>query len=1064
MEQNMNIKLLSNAPCGEDTFEGHAHQRIAEQVARIIRNDSNRHIIGIEGGWGSGKSNLISLVNCELNGKEVVNKDYDHKSCDFPFFIYDAWGHQADFQRRSILEELTNDLTNEKKIFEGKKWKDKLEELLAKRRKTRTKEVPSLGIGVIVSVLMTILTPLVIFLVGLIPDSYWLLKLILSILPYIGAIYFVIQKRKKSLRDNGQECSLANILSELVLIYKDKIKENETYTTISEKEPSSAEFKKWMEDVDSDLNPLNKTLIIVFDNMDRLPSQKVELLWSSIHSFFSDKTYEHIKVIIPFDRQHINLVFKKEDNEDISYGHDFINKTFDIVFRVPPPIMSGWQQYMIEKWKEAFGENTEPSLSVIQIFEALNKKKTPRNIIAFINEMATVKMTINDDIPECYIALFVFGKEELDKDPLGQLLSPKYMGDVEFEYGSDRNTIKYLSALYYLLPADDAMDIVFTKEATEALNCGDSDKLIKMMEHIDLSTILSKAILKVNNVENTTKSLAGLDSFMGFENYGDMPDWLIAIWGDLLCKYQSVNGKWNEIKDFHVALFKHTFNSQLAENLITGYLSIDEDKWNPEMFVRNVKELKEDNDLIDIELEKRKRKVSPKLFLDLLKYTKDEYEDYGITFDKSEVDTYLSALEKNEIVSLKVIPYITLEKDTEWLDYPNKIKSLIRDNNLSDIDELSALFTRLKEVEDKPIDFEQFFSDDKIYNCWNKLHDSSNIFKYDILSMRLSRGNNYPSQYRSPFRNIIDDPDENDIERLTKVIEYYKCYGGWLVDCNVYKDFPIVVEVVKKLTVAPVRAQRATIMSCLEKFDVIAKNYDLDEKALANRLCAWSEWIDFKNTTINQIPRNLIKVCMETNNNMSNIILNECINYYASLSQEEWKEHIITQDETFWLWKLYHPKKYQANFDALKEILKEQAIDINANLSSKDILLEWIDICLEVGHHMKGLFNEIFNILKKDSVVTKDKLLFFGPLILKYTDINSKQDFIERLIPSEMIDDEVINFIAINIEKLKECVILDEFKEKVIHLGQTSLKNNNEVKSICNIFHIELGGNENEKK
>ena len=61
---------------------------------------------------------------------------------------------------------------------------------------------------------------------------------------------------------------------------------------------------------------------------------------------------------------------------------------------------------------------------------------------------------------------------------------------------------------------------------------------------------------------------------------------------------------------------------------------------------------------------------------------------------------------------------------------------------------------------------------------------------------------------------------------------------------------------------------------------------------------------------------------------------------------------------------------------------------------------------------MKGLFNEIFNILKKDSVVTKDKLLFFGPLILKYTDINSKQDFIERLIPSEMIDDEVINLIA----------------------------------------------------
>ena len=43
------ISLLSNEPCREDAFEGHSHQNIAAQIARLIKEDEQRHIIGIEG-------------------------------------------------------------------------------------------------------------------------------------------------------------------------------------------------------------------------------------------------------------------------------------------------------------------------------------------------------------------------------------------------------------------------------------------------------------------------------------------------------------------------------------------------------------------------------------------------------------------------------------------------------------------------------------------------------------------------------------------------------------------------------------------------------------------------------------------------------------------------------------------------------------------------------------------------------------------------------------------------------------------------------------------------------
>ena len=198
------IKLLNNEPCRKDAFEGQAHQNIAEHVSRIIKEDDERHIIGIEGGWGSGKSNLISLVNISLNGANVYDKGFDHKNSLYPFFVYDAWGHQADFQRRAILEELTHDLTIEKKILEEKKWKRKLDELLAKRKKTTMKEVPHLGSGLIMSIILCVLTPLVVFIVNNVPEHKWWPRLLIAIAPYIIGFIWVICDRICSIKKNNQ--------------------------------------------------------------------------------------------------------------------------------------------------------------------------------------------------------------------------------------------------------------------------------------------------------------------------------------------------------------------------------------------------------------------------------------------------------------------------------------------------------------------------------------------------------------------------------------------------------------------------------------------------------------------------------------------------------------------------------------------------------------------------------------------------------------------------------------------------------------------------------------------
>lgn len=125
--------------------------------------------------------------------------------------------------------------------------------------------------------------------------------------------------------------SFSSYTEELFLVYKDKISEESTYEVISEKEPSSLQFKEWMHHLDESIKD-GKKVILVFDNMDRLPIVKVQEFWAAIHSFFAEENFNNLVIIVPLDRSHIINAFKSEDNADNNrcYGNDFINKTFSV--------------------------------------------------------------------------------------------------------------------------------------------------------------------------------------------------------------------------------------------------------------------------------------------------------------------------------------------------------------------------------------------------------------------------------------------------------------------------------------------------------------------------------------------------------------------------------------------------------------------------------------------------------------------------------------------------------------------------------------------------------------
>ena len=114
--------LLPDTPAGEDLFG--AHDRLANTIVELVVNEDGGKTIGLEGGWGSGKSTVINLIIQKIE-----------KSEDNLVVLFDAWAHQGDPLRRTFLETLISNIQSEKAGWINvDTWQKKLDEL-ARRRK-----------------------------------------------------------------------------------------------------------------------------------------------------------------------------------------------------------------------------------------------------------------------------------------------------------------------------------------------------------------------------------------------------------------------------------------------------------------------------------------------------------------------------------------------------------------------------------------------------------------------------------------------------------------------------------------------------------------------------------------------------------------------------------------------------------------------------------------------------------------------------------------------------------------------------------------------------------------
>ena len=993
---------ISKAPCGEDLFVGKTHEKTAEQITQKILNSETSLMIGIDGGWGSGKSNLIQMIE-----KRVQEKRVQERKSEAIFFTYDAWGHQNDMPRRAMLEELTSKVIQfPQALLEGKRkdWEEKKRDLLAQKKETSTKTIPKLSTGMIVLALITILTPVFSKVGESLPKTCsagW--NILITAIPLAFGLGYAGYESYRS-----KKKSLKAFLYELRSLYQESTKEETTHEVVFSEEPSSTQFRKWMKELDESLQT---HLILVFDNMDRLPASKVQEFWAAIHSFFSEEKYEHIRVIIPFDRKHIISAFRGEDGSDKRcYGNDFIDKTFDVVYRVAPPTLSNWKGYLSGQWKEAFGGSLSPEHSITQIYDLLTESKTPREIIAFINDCVTTRETCSASIPDEYIALFVIGKHKISESPEKELLELSFLKPLAYKYDND-DTRKYLSALYYQLPPDEALEIVYTDQLRRELELGEDRLLGRLVNLSILPSLLENAIAAVTNVENAALAFAEVKT----ESDTPISD---GFWEQLL---QKAPKEEESPKPYQIELLKHAgeerskkYLKDMVESIYSRSYShtSDSEASNDKMidaptFYANIayvqKELREFPDLNPIEL-LHEAETTPELFIRFVQQAQSAYKDYKISCSMEDVDEYLSGMGIEELERLDIVKHLPTDGRKKLTSFWKSLKDQIQrstDPRAAKILLKQWVDLRMRDMNAKD---EPLMSDSLIRTLYETA-EKDPFLEHCLICIRLARGKNFSS---SSMVNILREENEVLSQELAQGdIQVFVTYEDLLLMYEDMGEYPLYKGIVKAL-ISNKLGKHLSIENALPYYKGIAQTIGIP---IAELLGDWDRFQDsfgekITEQTISTIP---VEFSKDTAEMQQLQIVSHCkqaaISYLQSITQDGWEKYFLqSKDYEYQLvmeLRCDCPNAYEAFKKITEQEHEDQALILPDEVYSALVALfdEHNKIWAPTYQAIRNRYGE------RDRDITTVLFMRYGKALIQDGELSKNSKAIQYLLPTALLTD-----------------------------------------------------------
>lgn len=997
-------KFLNEKPLGKDLFIGGSHDIIAKSIAKYISlNYSERKLIGIDGSWGSGKSNVIEIL------KKSYLKD-SHK-----IFIYDTWGHQEDLQRRALLEELTEYLINEKclpcnttfKLLNGDEkngtWKERLTYLLARKKNTFQQVTPRLSKGLIISILVTVFTPIAKTISTTIENDRCLSILITSLPLIIGILfsaYFLIFSKKQ------------NRWSTFINIYKESEQTKDISEIVSESEPSVNEFRAWIKSISDGLSNTKapKKLIIVYDNLDRLPPEKVKAIWSSIHTFFAECDYKNIWVLVPFDRKHIKDAFLEND-KDFEKTNHFINKTFSAIFRIPPPILTDWHDFFKNKYNEAFNNTEQEEFYIVKsIFDLTNKEITPRNIILFINNLVSEKQIENNSVKLRYIALFIAFKKEILLNPIDEILKPSFVDKIEYLFKGDYDLSDNIASLVYNLPIDSARQITLTQDLRKSLDESDTKRVNEYANQKHFIEMLEKVVFQEQiNIKNTVLTIDSInkDTIKLIDE-----NKLLVIWDALYGKLQSSSLKSQEFSNAHKILLQN-ISAHKRESFISYLVReiSNFDEFSGENFAKAIKEIElflQANKMnINVYSFIQPKVTSPSVLLSCVKVYKNSYNELKISTDESELIKYIEEKVPNELNDLDIVGYLNDKYDLSSIVL--KIEQCISNDEVT-LDNLSTFFNFYKEITDnRPI---KFCADQTIHLLLKQAKPNTNAY-YELVSMRLAKGDKFNPQFNTGVcLNILTNNESSLIPQIASRIEIYRDTDDLIEDCLRWEQ-PIIISTLKHIIT--VKSDNSSLL--LEKVLPISwKLKDVLNIEYPKIIDFLNDWHESASSSINTENINVIIPFSEffenaviVENELTKILIQIFIEHLNSVTVETWYDSLIKED-SYYINSLYFLVA-GAKIKNLPENVTSAYKNILVNLAKEEIKIihsaknDYITKRIN-KNSLKSTIKDIRDHFINNKDISPELFMFFFNMFIEHGKLNERPNDVTRRILTPVVNDE----------------------------------------------------------
>lgn len=835
--------FLSGSPCGFDKFEGKSQEKLASIITQLIKDDLlEKKVIGLEGEWGAGKSNVIEIIKKELGQ-------------DYTTFIFDAWGHQEDLTRKAFLEELIEQLSLNGFLEDKKKWRQKKNELLARKTMSTTQIFPKVKpywvlftIGVFLFALLSAFYTHVLKDFEFIPEwnAGWLKPLIsVFLIPSIPIItglvkasFSYFEERKENLDKTvlEREDKWQSFSKIFYWLNGDQL-ETEEKQNVIEDEPTVRQFRKYFNLIQDDIG--NKGLVIIFDNLDRLEHEKVRALWSSIHTFFAEKSYKKTWVIVPYYKEKLIEIFETHDNTNKELrGKGFIEKTFALNFRVSPPIASDWDKLLKEKLHEAFGGKIIPVSEIpylVSIFDFHTPDNTikPRQIINFVNELVALcklwkESVENGEIKFRYLALFIMSRDELLLNPVESILSREYLRKSQSLFNIDEDVDNIISALTFNVSRSLADEVLLKRELTQSIRTGDTEAIKSAMSHKAFQKYFIEAY---NKVEHSLKRNT-LSEVIKCVSKTLPVETIDSYWENFAIHIGNVSSEFYSFKQDHRDILIHVplkdSKRRLLRLLLEGHIanaSIEDYQSKYIDLIFEVQTFIADSD-IDVDLLEllTKQTFKPKPFLDAIRRYGPNYKELQIECNQESMMAFLydeNKSIKEDLVFQELDSLVLIKGEFDFKRIIEDISSILKTNYIRKPEMLRNIVSILKSLGGEKL---SLTLPQQTYEELNVDKTDKSIFA-DVFAIAISDFKN--AHNSGNFQHSLKTIEKHDLEQTANIIERYYGYGDLLkliVTNENAKNYASLKQIAYSLTINGRSGSTLLIPWALENFNKILTN------------------------------------------------------------------------------------------------------------------------------------------------------------------------------------------------------------------------------------------------